>query len=118
MERVHDRSCGEAEAVLAYGSAAGSMGMKRLGSTIFAEVGGATLQDGLGSRAKPEFLCALDAFVELLDQRLHDRAGHRKALATIARVIHAWRILDDILQNSRHDLAGMAGSGSLRRRSQ
>jgi len=66
--RVHDRPCGETEAVLTYGSAARTVGMKCLVSTIFAELGGSALQNGLGSPAKPEFFRAFDAFVELLDQ--------------------------------------------------
>jgi hypothetical protein len=40
---VHDRLRGKPEAVLAYGPAPGTMGMKHLVSVILTEVGGAEL---------------------------------------------------------------------------
>jgi hypothetical protein len=65
---VHDRSCGEPEAVLAYGLVTGTMRMECLVSTILAEVRGAALQEGLGPTPKPELLGTFDPLVELLNE--------------------------------------------------
>ena len=116
--RVHDRLCAELKTVSAYGGPARTMGVEICSSTVLAEVSGAALQKGLRSLPPPELLRALDSLIELLDQRLHDRTGHRQTFPTIAGVIHAGRLVDDIVQNQRHDLARMVGFRPRRHRTQ
>jgi hypothetical protein len=61
------------------------------------ERGGADLQDGLCSAgAVPEFLRALDAVVDLFDERFNHRRRHRQPRLAIFGVFHARLVVHEI----------------------
>src|SRR5207244_2434892 len=86
---VHVRSCGPPEAVGADGAAARAAVVVSRGSVVIAQIGGADLQNRLSTMRCPKLLAALDALIELFDQRLHGSTRARQAFATVEGVIHA-----------------------------
>ena len=70
------------------GWAARAVFMKLLDPIVVAQVGCPALEDGLGPAFDPELLRTLDAFIELLDQRLHGGTGDGQAGLSIRRIIH------------------------------
>ena len=64
---VHDRLCGELPAVLADGLPSRAMLVESVTAVVFAQIGGADLQDALGPAFVPKLFRPFHPLIELLD---------------------------------------------------
>ena len=84
-------------------------------AVVFAEGGGSDLEDGFGSLGVvPEHLGPFDAEVDLFDERLHPRRGHRQAGAAVVWVVPAVAVVGPV-GDRFGDKATRVGFGRVRR---